>query len=122
MIFGDIFDEACAHASIYIDVVGAVARTESFYIANEGSKEAYRQSGVVKTVRWYTAEDEGVCPYCGPMHGRVIGVSETFFERGEEAQEEGVSPLTLDYRAIDVPPLHTNCRCFIRPEQIEVAG
>lgn len=96
-----------------------VARTESFYIANEGSREAYRQSGVVTSVRWYTAEDERVCPYCGPLNGKVIGVNEVFYNKGDEIEADG-KPLKLDYRAIDVPPLHTNCRCFIRPESIEL--
>lgn len=98
----------------------AVARTEAFYIANEGSREAYRQSGVVKSMRWYTAEDERVCPWCGPQHGRVVGVNEVFFRKGETLTAEGGKKLVLDYRAIDVPPLHTSCRCFIRPETIEV--
>jgi len=97
----------------------AVARTEAFYIANEGSREAYRQSGVVKTMRWYTAEDERVCPWCGPQNGRIVGVNEVFFKKGDTLTADG-KEMVLDYRAIDVPPLHTNCRCFIRPEGITV--
>ena len=42
---------------------GMVARTEAYYIANKGSLEACRQSGVVKSTRWHTAEDEQVCPF-----------------------------------------------------------
>ncbi|MCR2833486.1 phage portal protein [Parerythrobacter lacustris] len=97
----------------------AVAKTEAFYIANKGSLEAYRQSGVVKSIRWYTAEDERVCPWCGPQHGRVVATNKPFFKKGEVLTADG-KELTLDYRTIDVPPLHTNCRCFIRPEFIEV--
>lgn len=97
----------------------AVAKTEAFYIANEGSREAYRQSGVVKSVRWYTAEDERVCPWCGPQHERTVGISEVFFEKGEVLKSEG-QELVLDYRTIDVPPLHTNCRCFIRPATVDI--
>lgn len=97
-----------------------VARTESVYIANKGSLEAYKQSGVVKTIRWYTAEDERVCEYCGPMNGKVVGVHERFFEKGDEytGREGGV--MKMDYRSIDVAPLHTNCRCLVRAEDIEV--
>jgi len=98
----------------------AVARTESFYVANEGSREAYRQSGVVQSVRWYTAEDERVCPYCGPLNGKVIGVNEVFFKKGDEITTDA-GTLKLNYRTIDVPPLHTHCRCFIRAEKIEVS-
>ncbi|HEY0881341.1 MAG TPA: phage portal protein, partial [Archangium sp.] len=98
-----------------------VARTEAFYIANEGSKEAYRQSGVVKTMRWYTSESERVCEFCAPQHGRVIGVSEVFFPKGHELIGEQGGKMTLNYRTIDVPPLHPNCSCFIRPEEISVS-
>ncbi|TFH72397.1 phage portal protein [Gammaproteobacteria bacterium LSUCC0112] len=97
-----------------------VARTESVYIANEGSKEAYKQSGVVKTIRWYTAEDERECEFCAPMNGKIIGVHENFFKKGDVAQGRDGGTLPLDYRGIDVPPLHTNCRCLIRAEEIEV--
>lgn len=97
-----------------------VAKTESFYIANEGSREAYRQSGVVTEMRWYTAEDELVCEFCGPENGRSVGVNETFHKKGETITGANGGHLDTNYRAIDVPPLHTNCRCFIRPETIEV--
>ena len=96
----------------------AVARTEAFFVANEGSREAYRQSGVVKSMRWYTAEDERTCEFCAPQNGKVIGVNETFYPKGYELEGADGGVLKLDYRAIDVPPLHTNCRCFIRPEII----
>lgn len=98
----------------------AVAHTEAFYIANEGSREAYRQSGVVQTMRWYTAEDERVCEFCGPQHGMTVGVNEVFYPKGHELQGRDGGTLPLTYRAIDVPPLHTNCRCFIRPERIDI--
>lgn len=95
-----------------------VARTESFYIANKATQDAYRQSGVVKSLRWYTAEDERVCEFCGPMHGRTIDVNGAFFAKGETLGGTEGGMLTLDYRTIDVPPLHTNCRCFVRPGDI----
>lgn len=98
----------------------AVAHTETFYIANEGNREAYRQSGVVESMRWYTGEDEKVCEFCGPMNGVEVGVSDVFFPKGEEMVGSEGGKLMLDYRAIDVPPLHTNCRCFIRPERIDI--
>lgn len=106
----------------YSDIVRAkaVAHTESFYIANKANQIAYKQSGVVKTVRWYTAEDERVCEYCGPMHGRSIPVTGTFFAKGEVMEGAQGGQLSLNYRSIDVPPLHTNCRCFIRPDEISI--
>lgn len=98
----------------------AVARTESYYIANEGSREAYKQSGVVKSVRWYTSEDERVCEFCGPMDGRIVDINEVFFKKGDTFTGSDGKTMSMDYRTIDVPPLHTRCRCFVRPERIEV--
>ncbi len=106
----------------FSDIVraAAVARTETFYIANEGSREAYQQSGVVKSMRWYTSEDERVCQFCGPQDGKTIGLNDSFYPKGHVLEGAKGGALTLDYRSIDVPPLHTNCRCFIRPEKIEL--
>lgn len=98
----------------------SVARTETFYIANEASKDAYRQSGIVQTIRWYTAEDERVCPYCGPLHSKTIGINEVFYKKGDVIQAEDGATLALNYRSIDVPPLHSNCRCFVRPGSIAI--
>lgn len=96
------------------------AQTESFYIANKANSEAYKQSGVVKSIRWWTSEDERVCEFCGPMHGKSIGVKEVFFKKGDTYEGRDGGKLKLDYRTIDVPPIHPNCRCFIRPDEIEV--
>lgn len=97
-----------------------VAHTESFYVANKASLEAYRQSGVVKTVRWYTSEDERVCEFCAPMNGRVIEVGKTFFKKGETVTGNEGGKLDLTYRTMDVPPLHPNCNCFIRAEEFNI--
>ncbi len=106
----------------YNDIVRAkaVAHTESFYIANKGNREAYRQSGVVKSVRYYTALDERVCEFCGPENGKIIGVNDKFYAKGDVIQGTNGGMLRLDYRSIDVPPIHTNCRCFVRPEEISI--
>lgn len=98
----------------------ALARTEAFNVANMASKEAYIQSGVVQSIKWFTSEDERVCQFCGPMHGKEIGVKETFFKKGDKMQGAEGGEMKLDYRTISNPPLHTNCRCFINPEKIEI--
>lgn len=100
----------------YNDVVRAkmVAHTETFYIANEGNREAYRQSGFVDEVRWYTSEAENVCEFCGPQNGRVIGIDDVFFGKDAEVTGRDGGKLTTSYRSIDNPPLHPNCNCFIR--------
>ncbi|CAB4151782.1 Phage head morphogenesis domain containing protein [uncultured Caudovirales phage] len=91
-----------------------VAHTETFYMANEGNREAYRQSGFVNEVRWYTSEAANVCEFCGPLNGKVIGITDVFYKKGDVIEGRDGGLLKTDYRTIDNPPLHPNCNCFIR--------
>jgi len=95
-----------------------VARTEAFRTANLATKEAWKQSGVVETVKWYTAEDSLVCPLCAPMDGKVISVNDNFFDKGDTAQGSDGSSLDITYSDVETPPLHPDCRCYIRPEDL----
>lgn len=97
-----------------------VAHTETFRIANDATHESWNQSGVVKTIKWYTASDENVCEFCGPMDGKVIDISDGFFGKGETVTGREGGTLDLNYEDVDNPPLHVQCRCFIRPEEISV--
>ena len=88
-----------------------VAKTESFRMANFSTRAAWRQSGVVKTLKWYTAKDEMVCPFCAPQDGETVGIDDNFFDKGDtvegEQNGEAVS-LDLDYADVENPPLHPN--------------
>ena len=95
-----------------------VARTEAFRAANLATKEAWKQSGVVETVKWYTAEDSLVCTLCAPMDGKVISVNENFFDKGDTAQGSDGSSFDITYSDVETPPLHPDCRCYIRPEDL----
>lgn len=81
-----------------------IARTEIANAVGEGHLEAFRsarEEGVLtKPVvkEWHTAEDEYVCPKCGPMDGVQVDVDENF------DTENG---------PLDRPPMHPNCRCDI---------
>lgn len=97
-----------------------VAQTETFRTGNAATREAWKQSGVVKTLTWFTAEDEQVCEFCGPMGGKTVGVEEKWFDKGEEITGADGGKLNLDYVDIENPPLHANCRCYIRPEEISI--
>ena len=52
----------------------------------------YPEFDVVR--RWYTNNDDLVCPICGPLEGREVGVNE---------------PFAL---GVESPPAHVNCRCW----------
>jgi hypothetical protein len=102
---------------------GMVAKTESFRTANGALKAAWTQSGVVKTVRWYTSELANVCPFCLQMNGKTIPIADNFFNNGDSLTvEDGDSSKTmsLDYGDVSAPPLHPLCACFLRPEDISI--
>lgn len=97
-----------------------VARTTVFGVANSAAREAYKQSGVVKTVAWHTAEDEKVCEYCGPMDGKTIDVDSNFFDKGDTVEGADGGTFAVSFMGIEDPPLHPSCRCFTNAETIEV--
>lgn len=97
-----------------------VARTETFRTANEASRNAWKESGVVKTIKWFTAADERTCEFCGPLHGEIVGIDEKFFEKGDTLEGENGNKLKIDYDDIGNPPAHPQCRCYIRPEEISI--
>lgn len=78
-----------------------IAVTEVTRAYAEGNQAAWRESKVINGKRWNTANDELVCPICGPLNGRVV-------------------PLESGFDNIDNPPAHPNCRCWITPEVIRV--
>lgn len=106
----------------YSDEVRArqVATTETFRIANDSTKEAWKQSGVVKSIKWYTATDDRVCPWCDAMDGKIIDIEDSFFDKGDEAVGTDGSKLPITYDDVESPPLHVSCRCYTRPEDISI--
>jgi HK97 family phage portal protein len=83
---------------------GLIAKTESFRTANQANLAAWQQSGVVQTVKFYTAEDDRVCPVCQDLDGKEVATGDDFF--------------STDYGEGNVPPCHPDCRCYVRPEVI----
>lgn len=86
-----------------------ITRSEVAQAANRGIVDSYKESGVVVAKQWLTAGDP--CPYCEPMNGTIVGLDESYFDKGSEFAGNSDSPLKLDYRSIEEPPLHPNCRC-----------
>lgn len=73
-----------------------IAVTEITRAYVEGNRVAFRQSGVVSLIEVQTANDERVCPVCGPRHGKQFDL-----EKGDPE--------------IGFPPFHPRCRCWILP-------
>lgn len=94
-------------APLYGDVrAEMISVTEVTRAFGEGNLVAWRESGVVHSKRWMTAEDELVCPICTPLDGEVIELDSIDFS-------------TLNGH-VGSPPAHVRCRCWLQPV-VEVA-
>jgi HK97 family phage portal protein len=99
-----------------------VAKTESFRTANSALKEAWKQSGVVKTIKWYTSSSNP-CPFCQELNGKVISIDQNFFNNGDSitvGEGDEAKTMSLDYGDVPAPPLHPNCMCVARPEDVSI--
>jgi SPP1 gp7 family putative phage head morphogenesis protein len=75
-------------ASIFGEARAAmIAATETTRVVAEGNLVAWTSTGFVEQVRFNTANDDKVCPYCSPQEGEV-------FERDDYGH---------------LPPIHVNC-------------
>lgn len=91
-----------------------IARTETIWSSNTASEMAWKQSELVIGKEWLTAYDERTCPWCMEMNGKKMKLGNNFFNKGDN-YAVGDNSLNFDYRNIDVPPLHPNCRCTLIP-------
>lgn len=92
-----------------------VALTESNRISSEAGKIAWKQSGVVKEIKWVTSRNTDVCEFCNAMEGQTISIEKNFFDKGDEIEGEDGGIMEADYSDVGGPPLHPNCHCGIRP-------
>ena len=73
--------------------------------ANADNLAAWKHSGVVNSLKWYSAEDEDVCPACRAHDGRIIPISDAKL-------------------GVNLPPheacISTRCRCYFRPSDISI--
>jgi SPP1 gp7 family putative phage head morphogenesis protein len=67
--------------------------------------ETWKQSGAVKTLRFYSAEDGGVCCDCRQRHGLIVSIDDAAV-------------------GLNLPPLDACCnerrRCYFRPWDVSV--
>jgi SPP1 gp7 family putative phage head morphogenesis protein len=83
-----------------------IASTEVTRAYAEGNRQAYKASGVVQRWEWRTAEDELVCPICGPLAGATVQIDGDF---------SGFLPDEVRRGTISAPPAHPRCRCWVVP-------
>lgn len=103
-----------------------IAQTEVARAQSASDVFAWQQSGIVEGKEWYTAQDERVCRFCGPMHGRVIELTSNYFDKGDVQSEDYQNRDGDNKKAVyhhdydDVPgaPLHPRCRCTLLPVRI----
>ena len=115
-------DISASIGSRYEDLNGyaaeRVAKTESFRTSNAALKQTWKESGVVKTIKWYTASGEP-CIFCEQLDGKVISIDDNFFNQGDSMTIDDKT-LNLDYSDVGAPPLHPLCMCIARPEDISI--
>jgi HK97 family phage portal protein len=98
------------------------ARTETVRLGNASARQTYEESGFVETLKWYTAVDDRVCEFCRPLHNTIVDIDESFFGSDvEEIEGDEGGKLPLNYEETkDHPPLHPRCRCYIRPDELDL--
>jgi HK97 family phage portal protein len=93
-----------------------IARTETIRSSNAGATEAMRLSGI-EMVKWLTAQDDRVCPWCEEMGKRPpIEIGRVWFSEGDQMTVYDSEGKGRDLKLIwDVgyPPLHVDCRCTV---------
>lgn len=90
------------------------ARTETIKTLNQGSIEAWRESGVTKK-QWYTTIDGRECEWCPELHLREFALDGTLFKEGEIFVGSEGGTLSFGFGDVVSPPLHPRCRCTLLP-------
>ena len=91
-----------------------IAQTETTRAAATGTREGFKESGVVTGLVWRTANDEKVCPWCGSLDGAIVSIDGGAFYDELPADLQGKLK-----RRFEIPPAHPACRCRISAQVIE---
>lgn len=91
-----------------------IARTEVSRAAGFAQETVYEEVGAVSK-QWITAVDERVCQFCSEMDGKSIGISDSFWDKGEEMAGSEGGTLKFGFDNVSTPPLHPACRCDLIP-------
>lgn len=106
-IFQDFADMiAPTFGPVRSEMIAVTETTRAYYEGGAAAIDEIRRGGIKMVGIWETANDDRVCPICGPLHG----VFET--QPGSkqwEHPERGI---------MGGPPAHVRCRCDIRYEVV----
>lgn len=94
--------------------VDMIARTEISRAAGFAQETVYNEVGAVGK-QWITAQDERTCEFCGEMDGKVVGITENYWDNGQTVVGSEGGQLPIDFDDISSPPLHPSCRCDLIP-------
>ena len=98
-----------------------IARTEANRATRRAESEAWKSTGLVEGKTWLLAPDP--CEFCqaaaDAFGTESVGINEPFFGQGTVLKGADGNEMTLDYEAVDGPPLHPNCRCSMQPKLID---
>lgn len=78
----------------------AIASTEVTRVFSMANMMAWEQDPRVEGKTWETAQDELVCPICGPLAGKTVEIKGFFHTATGK---------------IEGPPAHVRCRCWLKP-------
>ncbi|MEK9983819.1 MAG: phage minor head protein [Opitutae bacterium] len=82
--------------------------------AGFAQETVYEEVGAVSK-KWITAIDERVCQFCSEMDGQTTGISDNYWDKGEEMAGSEGGTLSFDFDNVSTPPLHPSCRCDLIP-------
>ena len=111
---------------------GQIAVTEVTRLYSEGNQMAWKATGFVSGKSWRTANDEKVCPMCGPLHMQIVDIDDVYIQTPadianspqmqalyqdayDKALEKAASLLRNAGTYVGGPPRHINCRCWLQP-------
>ena len=96
-----------------------IAKTIFFGTSNLANRRAWQRSGVVRTLKWFAADDVEMCECCTSLNGKIVSVSDCFLKEGDVLADNNGASIVIAHN-IEVPPLHEGCRCYCRPEGISL--
>lgn len=96
-----------------------IAESETTRAFSAGQKRAFDDSPFTSGYEWVCGSEP--CPFCESLGGKIVAKDEGFLELGG-TMSVGDSSYTNDYEAVEHPPLHPACICYLRPVYKPEAG